>query len=111
MSGMSESEILDALPNMPGVNISAFDIAQARAQQQSDIYGLQRGMSEEREKGKAAAGAAGVYSPTSTGFGGRTDDTYAQLGATAQAEGGDVYGLAGSQEEELAQWIADLTTG
>ena len=110
LESMSPQEIIDSLPNMPGVNISAADIAGAKAKQTSDIYGIQTGMTEARAGGSAAAGAAGIYSPTSTGFGGKAEDAYAQLGAMGQQDGGDVYGLAEDKEQELVDWMAKITT-
>ena len=110
LEGMGKQQIIDSLPNMPGVNISAADIAGAKAKQTSDIYGIQTGMTEARAEGSAAAGAAGIYSPTSTGFGGKAEDAYAQLGAMSQQEGGDVYGLSEGKEQELVDWMAKLTT-
>ena len=111
MENMSQPEIIDALPNMPGLNVSASDIASAKAKQQSDIYGLQSGMMQERGKAITQAGVSGIYSPTSTGFGGGDmSDSYSKLAGATQYEGGDVYGLAGGKEEELLNWIKDFTT-
>ena len=111
MENMSQPEIMDALSNMPGLNVNASDIASAKAKQQSDIYGLQSGMMQERGKAITQAGVSGIYSPTSTGFGGGDmSDSYSKLAGVSQYEGGDVYGLAGGKEEELLNWIKDFTT-
>ena len=111
MENMSRQKIIDALPNMPGLNVSASDMASAKSKQQSDIYGLQSGMMQERGKAITQAGVSGIYSPTSTGFGGGDmSDSYSKLAGVSQYEGGDVYGLAGGKEEELLNWIKDFTT-
>jgi len=99
------------ISEMPNMSISAQDKASAMAQRTSDIYGLQSGMKQSRAQERAMAGATGVYSPTSSGFGGGdTSDIYGQLGALASTEG-DVYGLGADKEEEFANWIQGLVGG
>ena len=112
MENMGRQQIIDAIPNMPGLNVSASDMASAKSKQQSDIYGLQSGMMQERGKAITQAGVSGIYSPTSTGFGGGDMSAdYSKLAGVSQYEGGDVYGLAGGKEEELLNWIDEITGG
>ncbi len=60
---------------------------------------------EERQKERQMAGVSGVYSPTSTGFGGGTSKAYAQLSDLA-GQRQDIYGLVGEEEETaLANWL------
>ena len=108
MEGMSTQQITDSLSNMPGLNISPVEIGQAKAEQQSDIYGLQSDMMDKRTEASTLAGISGIYSPTSTGFGGAdSSKDYASL--ASMQETGDVYGLGETKEQELIDWITDIT--
>ena len=110
VSGKGRVELSALLENMPKLNISAADLSQAKGQKQSDVYGLQSSLMGERGKAATEAGASGVYSPTSTGFGGTGADegTYGQLGAVAVGEGGDAYGLGEEKEKTLLSWLEGL---
>ena len=110
VSGKGRAELSALMENIPKLNISAADMSQAKGQKQSDVYGLQSSLMGERGKAATEAGASGVYSPTSTGFGGTDADegTYGQLGAAAVGEGGDAYGLGEEKEKTLLSWLEGL---
>tara|TARA_R110000824_G_scaffold79538_5_gene200326 strand:+ start:2205 stop:2951 length:747 start_codon:yes stop_codon:yes gene_type:complete len=102
----SIGEIEEAMSEMPKMGIGAADLAGARGQAQSDIYGLQTGLKEERMASGAEAGASGVYSPVSTGFGGDTSTAYGQL-ADVSSGGANIYGLGTEEEEKFANWLGN----
>lgn len=100
------AEIEAAIGDMPKMGIGQAALAGARGKAQADIYGLQEGLKGSRMQSMDEAGAAGVYSPVSTGFGGDTSTAYGQL-AEAGTSGTDIYGLAGQEEEKFANWLAN----
>ena len=107
--GKSTPELESAMEDMPKMSVSERDMAGARAQSQGDIYGLQQGMTEDRAKSSAQAGASGMYSPTSTGFGGDTSSVYGNL-ADVSSGAQDMYGLGVEQEDKFADWLSRHNT-
>ena len=101
-------EIEEAISEMPKMGIGAADLAGARGQAQSDIYGLQTGLKESRMASTGEAGASGIYSPVSTGFGGDTSTAYGSL-ADAAGGGANVYGLGTAEEEKFANWLGNYS--
>ena len=107
ITGKFSSDITAALDSgtLPNIMPSAQDIASQKTAFQSDVYGIRSSMMEERQKERQMAGVSGVYSPTSTGFGGGTSKAYAQLSDLA-GQRQDIYGLVGEEEETaLANWL------
>ena len=111
LSGEDTPTLEAMIGEMPNMKISAADKSAAASKTASDIYGLQSGMKDIRKEASTAAGASGVYSPTSSGFGGGdTSDVYGQLGDVS-TQSGNIYGLGGEKEEEFASWIKSLVGG
>jgi hypothetical protein len=101
-------EIEEAISEMPKMGIGEAALAGVRGQTQADIYGLQQGLRGERMASRAEAGASGVYSPVSTGFGGDTSTAYGGL-ADASTGAANIYGLGTAEEEKFANWLGNYS--
>ena len=101
-------EIEEAISEMPKMGIGEADLAGVRGQAQADIYGLQQGLRGERMASRAEAGASGVYSPVSPGFGGDTSTAYGSL-ADASTGAANIYGLGTQEEEKFANWLGNYS--